>query len=245
MSIAVIKKAFQALEVLAEADRPLALAELTRLTKFPKPTLYRILRSMRDLGYIDQEQETGFYFATDKLAQLGHRKQWATLKQRTQSFMAKLHDQFNETVNLGVLDRDLVRYVHVIETSRRLRHMVQPDATDAFYSTALGRAIVAHLPEMKIEELLSAVELKPLTHNTPRTKKALREELDRILSQGYAIDDEGNDEGVFCIAVPLMEADHPVAAVSVSQPKTRLTQDGQRAIIAALLAGGRAFKGFL
>ncbi|HRJ48030.1 MAG TPA: helix-turn-helix domain-containing protein, partial [Opitutaceae bacterium] len=67
MSIAVLDKAFSILEVLARTGRHLTLAELAEESRLPKPTVHRILRSLRDLGYVAQSDERGAYRLAERL----------------------------------------------------------------------------------------------------------------------------------------------------------------------------------
>jgi len=234
--IGVVKKAFIILEALASAGSPLALAELTRRTKLSKPTIYRILQSMCELRYAAQDEATGFYMRTTRLGQLGRNSHYHDLVRRIRPHMEQLHREFNETVNLAVLDGINVCYAHVLETTRGLRQMVQPNAVDEFYSTALGRAIVSYLDEDDQRSLIKQTKLQPLTPHTVGTKQELLEQLEQTRARGYAIDEEENEIGVVCFAVPLLENNFPIASVSISLPKIRLTPPIRAEIISALKA---------
>ncbi len=234
MGVEVVRKTFAVLEALAAASAPTPLNTLTARVKLPKPTVYRILRSLEELGYAAQEGGGGSWLTTARLASLGRGSERNDLKRRVAGHLERLHRQFNETVNLGVLDGADVRYLHVLETTQPLRLMVRPDAVDPFYCTSLGRAIVAHLPDIERDALIERAEFKPVTENTVRSKAALRRILDEVRRNGYAVDDEENDVGVICLGAPIMEAGLPVGAISLSLPKTRLTPSRRKEIIAAL-----------
>jgi microcystin degradation protein MlrC/predicted transcriptional regulator len=115
MSIAVVEKAFLVLETLAESEEPVALARLAERTLLPKPTAYRILQTLAELGYVVRD-EAARYYITAKPATLSQNSRHRDLKLRVLPHMQRLHAQFNETVNLGILDGRSVRYIHVIET---------------------------------------------------------------------------------------------------------------------------------
>jgi DNA-binding IclR family transcriptional regulator len=116
--------------------------------------------------------------------------------------MEKLHQEFNETVNLGVLEGDQISYAACLETTRPLRLMVRPGTKDPFYCTALGRAIAAFLPEREQAELLSRVKVEPRTSKTVRTRSALAKILRETRRRGWVIDNEECDLGVVCLGVP-------------------------------------------
>ena len=146
MSIAVLDKAFTVVEVLARTGRALSLAELAEESRLPKPTLCRILRSLRDLGYVQQLDRGGEYRLSDRLSSLREYARDEAVRDKALPLMNTLHEQFDETVNLGILEGLYIRYAHVLETSQALRWIVKPGARNVFHTTALGRAIVAHLP---------------------------------------------------------------------------------------------------
>src|ERR1700712_2207618 len=147
VSIAVLDKAFSILEVLARTGRKLTLAELAEEGRMPKPTVHRILRSLRDLGYVEQDGAGGAYKLSARLDSLPEYGRDEQLRNKALPMMQRLHGAFNETVNLGLLEGIYIRYAHVIETTQALRWIVKPGARDYFHTTAPGRAIVAHLPD--------------------------------------------------------------------------------------------------
>jgi DNA-binding IclR family transcriptional regulator len=234
VAVEVITRTFAVLEALAKAGEPLELGELTRRAGLPKPTVYRILRSLEELGYVAQEDGRGRYLTTPRLAHLGRGGERHALAQRLGPHLERLHRQFDETVNLGVLQGGDVHYLQVLETTRPLRLMVRPDAVDRFYCTALGRAMAAFLPEDERDRLVAAAKLEPITARTVRSKAALGRILDETRARGWAEDDEENDDGVACFATPVIEHDRPVAAISVSLPKLRLTPARRKELLCAL-----------
>jgi DNA-binding IclR family transcriptional regulator len=235
VSIAVVRKTVSALEKLAESDEPLSLAALAAQARLPKPTAHRILQTLAALGYVAQD-ETSRYYLTSKLDSLAQSSRYRDLKLRAVPLMTALHRQFNETVNLGVLEGSKVHYIHVIETTRSLRMMVQPNAADEYYFTAIGRAIAAHLPEAHVETLLRSTTLRPITPKTVASRKRLLAILRETRQRGWAIDDEESVLGVVCLAVPIFVKDCALAAVSVTMPKTRATKEVCQAVVDSLLS---------
>lgn len=236
MTIEVVEKTFLILECLAQYSRPVSLANVAEKLNIPKPTIYRILQTLVELGYVAQDKKTGFYMRTTRLEVLGSNSHNLDLKQHALPIMKKLNKKFNETINLGVMINTQVHYVHFLHTTKSLRHMVKPDSTDSFYSTALGRAIVAYLPENEQATLINKIKLREHTPNTVKTKTQLRKKLHEVKKNGIAIDDEENDVGVICFGVPIIEQGYPIAAISISIPKSRCSEKMQKEIIKELKA---------
>lgn len=235
MKIAVLEKCFTLLESMADFDRPMSLKDLAAATHFPKATVYRLLQTLLDLGYVEQDRSRSNYQITMQLAQLGRGYSFQGLKERALPWMEAIHQRFDETVNLGVLQGAYVYYVHFIETTQNLQVQVNPSARDPFYSTALGRAIVSYLPAAQQEGLLARAVLKTQTAFTVTRISVLRAILAETRSRGWAFDDQENDVGVVCIGVPILEAGRPIASISVSVPKARLPLERQQEIVGALL----------
>ncbi|ATC65799.1 hypothetical protein CMV30_18620 [Nibricoccus aquaticus] len=218
MAIAVIDKAFSILEVLARTGRPLSLAELAEETRQPKPSAFRILRSLRDLGYVDQTEERGNYRLSERLKSLHEYGRDEALREKALPVMQKIHGIFDETVNLGALEGVYIRYAHVVETTQALRSIVKPGARDAFHTTALGRAVAAYLPEVQQTRLVDkACAMEPASRRKA-IRARLETELEATRKRGCAIEEEETVPGVMCVAIPLLELGEPLAAISVSVP---------------------------
>jgi DNA-binding IclR family transcriptional regulator len=234
MSIAVLDKTFTILEVLARTGRSLSLAELAEECRMPKPTVYRILRSLRDLGYIEQLDRGGEYRLSERLESLRAYSRDEAVREKALPLMQELHKQFDETVNLGLLEGIYIRYAHVIETTQALRWIVKPGARDLFHTTALGRAIVANLPAEHQTRLLA----KACATQSVRGRVAMRTKLERELSatraRGYAFEEQETVQGVACVATTLAPWGEPLAAVSVSVPVHRFPENHRATLIRAM-----------
>ncbi len=234
MSIAVLDKAFTILEVMARTGRPLGLAEVAEECRMPKPTVYRILRSLRDLGYVEQSDRGGEYRLSGRLGSLREYGRDEAVRDKALPLMRELHAEFDETVNLGLLEGIYIRYAHVLETTQPLRWIVKPGARDQFHTTALGRAIVAHLPAEQQSRLLT----KACASLPARGRAAARAKLERELAatrdRGYALEEQETVEGVACVATTLGPWGEPLAAVSVSVPVHRFPPEQRAALIRAM-----------
>src|SRR6202044_895834 len=93
------------------------------------------------------------------------------------------------------------------------------------YCTAMGKAMLAFLPEDATAEIIGKIRYVRFTHRTLMTPEALKRPLDRVRRGGYAIDDEEVEDGARCIGAPILsERGDPMAAVSVSGPTSRITE---------------------
>jgi len=236
MNIAVLDKTFTILEVMARTGRPLSLAELAEECRAPKPTVFRILKSLRNLGYVVQADRGGEYDLSERLASLREYGRDEAVRDKALPLMESLHGDFNETVNLGLLEGLYIRYAHVIETTQALRWIVKPGARDLFHTTALGRAIAAHLPAEQQSRLVTKLCAALPARGRAAARAKLEKELAESRERGYAFEEQETVEGVVCVATPLIRYGEPLAAISVSVPVHRFPAAQRTALIRALLA---------
>ncbi|MBL9216785.1 MAG: IclR family transcriptional regulator [Opitutaceae bacterium] len=232
MAIEVVEKTFSVLEFMARHGQPLPLGELAAGVGLPKPTLYRILRTLRNLGYVEQ-REVGEYALTERLVSLGRNDRFHHLTQLARPLMQRLHAEFDETVNLGLLEGTYTLYADVIETTQALRWIVKPGVRDPFHTTALGRAIAAGLPEERRSRLVAKADLAHPVARRIKTRAALQRILEETRRRGWAVEEEETVTGVACLAFSLQPWGEPLAAISVSMPINRYNERRRAALVAA------------
>jgi IclR family acetate operon transcriptional repressor len=248
-SIAVLDRALDVLEALAQGTGPLGATEVARRVGTTKSAAFRILSNLERRGYVGKDPETTKYRLGSRLAYLGERSLGTIDLRRVAGHgLETLHRRFEETVNLGVLDGREVVYVDMVESRHGLRMAARVGARDVAHATALGKAMLAFLPPERRRRLLRA----PLARRTERTitdPAALAGELDRVRARGVAEDRGENETGARCLGAPIFDhAGLPIAAISVSAPESRLDDDRAAEVAATLgavaaevtrLVGGR------
>lgn len=230
-----VYKALQVLRVLGDERRELALGEICYRVNLPKTTVFRYLQTLCACGFVTHDPDTDLYRVGLRVWELGQSVH-APLRIRELALpaMRELRDQFNETVNLGVLDGLDVVYLEIIESRRSLRMQAQLGGRDPIYSTALGKAVLAFMPEGQWAAHIPPA-LEPRTTRTVTALAGLRQALAQARERGYALDDEENEEGARCIAAPIFNHQGQVAAaVSLSAPASRLTDRLLPKVVAAV-----------
>jgi DNA-binding IclR family transcriptional regulator len=232
-----VQKALQVLLHLGRAERPLTLTELSHQLCIPKTTIFRYLQTLVASGFVAHDTTNDQYHLGLRLWELGHAAS-ANVEVRTIAlpWMRELRDQFNETVNLGVIEGKEVVYVEIVESHYSLRMHAKIGGRDPIYSTSLGKAVLAFVPERHWARHLPS-RLTPRTSNTLTTMASLRQDLLRTRERGYAIDYGENEDGAYCVGAPIMPpSQSPTAAISVSAPASRLNEAARQNIVAAVLA---------
>lgn len=224
--IAVLNKAIDVLEYLADG-KGWSVAELSAGTGLNKATVYRIAVTLERRGYVRREQEKRGYIPGPSLLALSRILLSSTdLTRVAHAVMAALQEEFGETVNLGVLDSDRILYLDMLESEQGLRTSVNVGSRDHIHSTALGKAILGHLPPSEARRLLSRVRRERITTRTLVDLDELTKEMDVVRAQGYAVDREENELGAHCIGAAILDkSGRPFAAISLSGPAWRLPED--------------------
>ncbi|HVT99027.1 MAG TPA: IclR family transcriptional regulator [Acidobacteriaceae bacterium] len=221
-----LDRAVSVLDLLGESEGPLGLADVCERMDLHKSTAHRALMVLERCGLIERTPENRFRLGL-KLYELGTRAvEQIDLRARVHPWFRRLSAQVGETVHLGVLQKTSVVYLDKVEpNNRRVWLSSRIGTSNPVYCTAMGKAMMAFLPEEMATEIMAKIRFVRYTHRTLMTPEALMRSLERVRRRGYAIDDEEVEEGVRCIGAPILnEAGQPMAAVSVSGPTSRITQ---------------------
>jgi DNA-binding IclR family transcriptional regulator len=220
----VVAKTFRAIEVIAQHPAGIQLSELCRqCAGQPKATIFRILHTLKELGYVQQDAKSSAYRLTREVAWLGRSESRETLKRAVRPHLERLRGQFEQTVALAVLDRDQLLYIEILDGLRSIRLNATVNTYAPLHCTSLGKAILSRLSTEDRARIINRRPLAKLTPNTITSIAHLERHLAEVRSQGYAVDDEETEEGARCVGAAIC-GDHgtPVAAISVSGPLSSL-----------------------
>jgi len=208
--VQVLDRAINMLEFIGrQGSGEAALPELSAAMKLHKTTTHRIAHVLESRGLLRRGLDSNRYRLGLHLYDLGCQAlDHVNIRDEARPLMMRVAYEVGETVHLALLDRAEVLYIERVEAQRSLTMGSKLGARNPAYCTALGKAILAR------------------TRNTITNVLTLKRELERVRDRGYAIDDEEIEEGIRCIAAPILSAsDRAVAAVSVSGPSSRITPE--------------------
>jgi len=138
-------------------------------------------------------------------------------------YLEEIRQEFGETVNMGVLQKDHVLYIEGLESRHTLRMTSGVGERRPIYAAALGKAIAAWLPREDLDAILRVQTMRRFTEKTITNESALRKELEQVARRGYAVDAEENLLGCICVAAPVFDPRADVlAALWISGPSRRL-----------------------
>jgi DNA-binding IclR family transcriptional regulator len=223
----VVAKTFRAIEVIAQHPEGIQLSDLCRKCDGqPKATVFRILHTLKELGYVQQDAKSVAYRLTHEVAWLGRSESRETLKRAVRPYLERLRAQFEQTVALAVLDRDQILYIEILDGLRSIRMNATVNTCAPLHCTSLGKAILSRLSPEELKRILIRRPLAKLTPKSITSIAQLERHLAQVRSQGYAIDDEETEEGARCVGASICgDLGTPVAAISVSGPLSFLPME--------------------
>jgi IclR family pca regulon transcriptional regulator len=207
--------------------RELRLTEVAERTGLTRAAARRFLLTLVELGYVGQAD--GRFSLRPRVLDLGYSYlSGLSFGEIAQPHMERLVHEVNESSSISVLDDLEVVYVVRVPTRRIMSITLAVGTRLPAYATSMGRVLLASLPPAELESRLKRVTLRKLTPHTITTKKALREELDRVRAQGFAMVDQELEQGLRSAAVPLVDAEAQVAALNISVHAGRTSMEQLR-----------------
>jgi IclR family acetate operon transcriptional repressor len=211
------------LETMADAGGVIGLSQLSEKAGLPLATIHRLIRTLVDLGYVRQE-ESRQYALGPRLMRLAD-----TTSKRIGTWanphMTVAVNELNESVNLAVLDGDEVVYVAQVQPSTNfMRMFTEVGRRTLPHSTAVGKAMLANLPDEEIVNLLDRTGMPLYTDQTLTSPDDFLKAIAQTRERGYAIDEGEQEIGVRCVAVSVPDAPKPMA-ISMSGPSPRMGDD--------------------
>lgn len=235
-SVRAVVRAVHLLELLRASEGGATLNELAARSGLAKASVFRMVRTLEDLGLVERDGGTDDYRLGVRCLELGQAYLEQTdLRREALPVLEQLRDRFNETVHLGVLDDELrVVYLEKLESTHAVGIMMsRVGRTAPSHCTGLGKALLAWRDGDPAATLAERGRLHAYTANTIHTAEELRRELERIREAGYSLDLEEHEPGVRCVACPVAgPRGDVVAAISVAGPAQRLSEGALRGDLA-------------
>ncbi len=241
--VELVEKTLRVLEALAESPGTgHALKELAARAGLVKSSAFRILYTLRELGYVEQAAEDGSYRSTVRILELaGSAMPRPNLLTVARPYLARIRAEFAETVSVAEWQNGAVVILDVLEAQHPLKLSLDIGDRCALHATALGKAVAAYLPQADLEAALRSGKLPRYTRHTMTSRARLALELAEVRRRGYASNDEETVEGVLLIGAPIADAQGKVfASISVSSPTARCSPDKRRDMIGAITRAAAA-----
>ena len=241
-----LDRAFDILEILSDEKDGLALTEIGRRLNLHKSTVYRLLATLSQRGYVEKSARTGVYkLGLEFIGLSSHYLNSLDLKIEANPYLMKLSHETGKTVFLAILQGREVVYIDKAETFSSLRKYSIIGQRNPVYCTGLGKALLTTMTNAEIRELLEGAPFERLTPATATDIDTLLERVAIGRTQGWVLDDREIEDDVRCIAAPVQDySGKAIAAISVSwdihaQVDTDIKATARRVMACALAVSRR------
>lgn len=210
-----IRRSVQVLELLARKS-PMGVRAIASHLSLPAGSVHRLMEALHEANVVERTSSAEWELSFKLLEITGVQLERIHLPSLARPFAERIAETTRENVNINILSGmhcvcvDKVRGIDGIQLDLRI------GSSGPLHCGGSGKAVLAFMSEADQQKVLEG----PLPSMTPRTitnPKALNQELGRIRERGYAIDDQEVVMGVYCVAVPILDANaKPVGAISVT-----------------------------
>jgi IclR family transcriptional regulator, pca regulon regulatory protein len=194
----------------------MGIADIADELGMSRSTTHRYVTTLLALGYLEQGRSRKYRLGL-RVTDLGMSALNATgLRENVHPFLEELRERTGYTIGLAVLDGTEILYVDRARSWRRAERETDlglyPGSRMPAYCTAMGKILLAYLPDVVQRDLIAQLKLERNSPSTITSKQALRAELERIVEDGYAVNDQELRPGLQAIAVPVRDESREVVA---------------------------------
>jgi DNA-binding IclR family transcriptional regulator len=238
-NITALQRGLRLLQLFGESPHGLTAKQVANRSRLPVSTVHRFLVNLENAGYLNCSRD-GVYqlgiacFAIGQAA-LGQ----LDLRRVSLPYLEDLNRQTRETIHLTLRQGLSAVYVEKLDSPEPLRIYSRIGAAVPLYCTAVGKVMLAYMPDEEREMALPQLGLRRFTPNTVGNLQELAAELYRVKKNGYACDLEEHELHIRCIAAPVWDHEGKVnASVSITAPMVRMTVTRIRQLAPLIQAAG-------
>jgi len=199
-----VERALAMLEAVAQEPEGLSNAEISRKLQMPKSSASYILRTLEKQGYLNRDENNGKYRVGLKILSLSRGAlSGIDVREVALPIMRHLVEQTNLTCHLAILDGPEAVYIEKVEPTGFIRMDTWVGRRMRVHATSVGKALVAHIPQERLEKIIAERPMEKRTPKTITTLPKLLKDLEKVRAQGYAVDDEENNMGARCLGAPV------------------------------------------
>lgn len=235
-----VQRAFDIIDCFSRQQPELSLSEISQIVKLNKSTIHGLLQTMLYNGYISQDAQTDKYKLGKKfISKTLLIPESSVIQQVSEKYLKRISERHGVTSHLMIEEHDVLYTMKVIFPSNTY-YIISAilGKKVPFHATASGKIMMSAMTE---ERLLNCIRLNPLVSYTPKTIVdigVLQEELQKIRENGYALEDEEVESGVFSIACPIHNQYHQIFG-TISISASLLKEPDQAALILELQDASR------
>lgn len=210
-----VKRAFEIIEYLAEQDSKMGISDIRKVLHLPLSSTANIVYTLTDLGYLERDDSDSSYRLSVKLLGIARRAH------ERLDLVAQCHGPLEDAVresgltgHIAVLREGQSMYVDRIPSNSFLQLNSYVGQRWPAHVTAVGKALLASIPETRLERLLKQMTLSKQTRHTITSRRLLVKQLRTFRRLGYAWERNEGEMGLGCVAAPIFGPSREVLAAA-------------------------------
>ncbi|MGW4822794.1 IclR family transcriptional regulator [Streptomyces sp. NPDC004227] len=220
-SLSSVSNALRVLDMLGDGVE-LRVVDVAKSLGVANATAHRVLTALKDHGFVRQVPDSTRYLPGPAVLRLARRiSAERTLRTIATPHLQALCRDLKETINLEILVGSDVLFIASAEDQHRLRVVQRAGTRGPAYANAGGKVLLSELPDDEVRHLVGD-KLQALTSHTVTAMNRLLADLEQVRQRGYGMNVGETDEGVHAVAVPVVDHDRMIAALSLAAPEARL-----------------------
>lgn len=222
-----LERGLKILEALLDYPQGLQQSDIASLLGFAKTSVFRIVMTLVDYGYLEREEETKTIRLSRKMIAMGSRAlAEEDLMATSVEIMRKLRDSIKETVLLGVIAETELVVLGQVLGSYPFKFSVDLGTRLPLHTAAPGKAILSWLPETECMEVAKKISFTRFNEKTITNVEQYIADLKAARKQGYALDCGEQLMGIHCVAAAVFNRhSYPIAAIWTTGPTDRLRHE--------------------
>lgn len=235
-NITALQRGLRLLSLFAANEKGLSATEIAKLSGLPVSTVHRFLTNLKSSGFLHCDSNGAYHLGIACVSLGQAARGQLDVRRVSLPHLQELNRRTRETVHLTVRHALSAVYVEKLDSPEPLRIHSRIGAAVPLYCTAVGKVLLAYMPEAELEKILDQLEMKRLTENTVGNLQELQTQLQRVRKNGYACDLEEHEAHIRCIAAPVWDHTGSVnASLSVTGPAVRMSHARLRQIAPLIL----------
>jgi len=213
----VFRRGLEILDLIANARQGLTVCDLSETVDLHRSAVYRYLAPLADARYVETRSDGRYHLGLRVLEIASLALERLDVRNTAHPLLVQLSEANDATVHLAQLDGTEVVYLDKVETHRSLPLVSRIGGRQPAYCTGVGKALLAFLPQERLEKVLDNLSFERFTPRTITDRRALLEELRVIRDRGCALDLEEHEAGICCAAAPILDIyGEPIASISLT-----------------------------
>ncbi len=223
---AAFSKSIAILQLIADCPEPPTISKLVAQTGLPRPTLHRLIKALAAEDMVEIRADKTFTVGARMIQLAGRALAQNNIVKFAEPELEWLCLQTKETVHLAVRGSKELVYIQKKDSPQSVRIAASVGGCVPLHASAIGKSMLAFLPEDERSQILEAMDLPRFTQYTITDRDTLKSELMKIRRDGYAVTHQESDLEIECYAANINDrAGRPVAGIGISVPLYRRNPD--------------------